>query len=91
MSFDVEAIMSMPHGAIFRRADLHIHTPASSDFHADRASVTPADIISAARRKNLDIIAITDHNTADWCAGVAAAALALAGAGWYASRRWRKA
>lgn len=47
--------------AEWRRIDLHIHTPASTDF-LDR-DVSYLDILRAAERKGLDIIAITDHNT----------------------------
>ncbi len=50
-------------GLSFKKLDLHIHTPASEDFYAD---ASPEDIISEAKRKGLDGIAITDHNTAEW-------------------------
>jgi len=42
------------------KVDLHIHTCASKD-----GGVHPADVIKAARRKGLDRICITDHNTID--------------------------
>jgi PHP family Zn ribbon phosphoesterase len=45
----------------WRRVDLHLHTPASADFL--EPDVTNLDILRAAGRKGLDIIAITDHNT----------------------------
>jgi hypothetical protein len=45
----------------WRRVDLHLHTPASADFL--EPDVTSLDILRAAERKGLDIIAITDHNT----------------------------
>ncbi len=41
--------------------DLHIHTPASSDFQQPEA--TYLDVIQRAEHRGLDIIAITDHNT----------------------------
>lgn len=41
--------------------DLHIHTPASADFQ--QPEVTILDILKRAEEKNLDIIAITDHNS----------------------------
>jgi PHP family Zn ribbon phosphoesterase len=41
--------------------DLHIHTPASSDFQQPEA--TFLEILDKAEARNLDIIAITDHNT----------------------------
>ena len=43
------------------RADLHIHTPASEDY-AD-PQVSYLDILHEAERRNLEIIAFTDHNT----------------------------
>nr|MBN1229920.1 putative DNA binding domain-containing protein [Anaerolineae bacterium] len=41
--------------------DLHLHTPASSDYQ--QAEVTYLDILHQAERRGLDIIAFTDHNT----------------------------
>lgn len=41
--------------------DLHLHTPASSDFQQE--GVTFLELLREAERKNLDIIAFTDHNT----------------------------
>jgi hypothetical protein len=41
--------------------DLHLHTPASSDF--EQENVTYLDILKQAERRALDIIAFTDHNT----------------------------
>ncbi|WP_460593456.1 PHP domain-containing protein, partial [Escherichia coli] len=43
------------------RADLHIHTPASEDY-VDR-NVTYLEILQEAERRELEIIAFTDHNT----------------------------
>ncbi len=45
----------------WRKVDLHIHTPASSDYHVK--DITYIDILRQAEQKNLDIIAFTDHNT----------------------------
>ncbi len=45
----------------FRKADLHIHTPKSMCY-SDK-SVTPEQIIDTALANNLEVIAITDHNT----------------------------
>ena len=45
----------------WRRVDLHLHTPASSDFLEE--GVSYLDILKTAKRKGLDIIAFTDHNT----------------------------
>lgn len=57
-------ILVTKNGAIFYRADLQIHTPASNDL--DRKA-KPSDIIQTILIKGLDIIAITDHNTTEWC------------------------
>lgn len=43
------------------RADLHIHTPASEDYA--EPEITYLDILQEAERRELDIIAFTDHNT----------------------------
>ncbi|VAW32189.1 hypothetical protein MNBD_CHLOROFLEXI01-3696 [hydrothermal vent metagenome] len=50
-------------GLEWRKLDLHVHTGASYDFNGE---VTPKDIVDEALRKNLDAIAITDHNTGEW-------------------------
>ncbi len=42
--------------------DLHLHTPASADYR--EPNVSYLDILKKAEQKGLDIIAITDHNTA---------------------------
>lgn len=42
-------------------ADLHIHTPASTDFQ--QPEVTCLDILQKAEARGLEIIALTDHNT----------------------------
>ncbi len=43
------------------RADLHIHTPASEDYA--EPDVSYLDILQEAERRELEIIAFTDHNT----------------------------
>jgi hypothetical protein len=42
--------------------DIHVHTPASSDFQ--EPGVSSLDILRRAEARGLDIIAFTDHNTA---------------------------
>ena len=59
--------------ARFWAIDLHVHTPGSSDA-SDEDFGSADDIVSAAIAAGLDAIAITDHNTADWCDHVGAAA-----------------
>ena len=41
--------------------DLHLHTPASSDYQ--QPEVTVLDILHRAEARNLAVIAFTDHNT----------------------------
>lgn len=43
------------------RADLHIHTPGSNDYEDSKA--TYLDVLRTAAERDLEIIAITDHNT----------------------------
>jgi hypothetical protein len=43
------------------RADLHIHTPASEDYA--EPGISYLDILKEAERRELNIIAFTDHNT----------------------------
>jgi len=45
----------------WRRVDLHLHTPASTDYL--ESGVSYLNILQAAERKGLDIVALTDHNT----------------------------
>ncbi|HET7089321.1 MAG TPA: transcriptional regulator, partial [Anaerolineae bacterium] len=45
----------------WRRVDLHLHTPASSDYQV--TGVSNLDILRAAAARSLDIIAFTDHNS----------------------------
>lgn len=46
------------------KCDLHLHTPASECFIDD--GVTPEIFIEEVKKKGLECIAITDHNTAEW-------------------------
>ena len=41
--------------------DLHVHTPASSDY--EQPGVTYLDILRQAQEREVDILAFTDHNT----------------------------
>ena len=45
----------------WRRMDLHLHTPGSSDYQ--ETNVSYLDILRQAEIRGLDIIAFTDHNT----------------------------
>ena len=46
------------------RADLHIHTVLSACATLD---MSPVNIVNAAKDKNIDLIAITDHNSTLHC------------------------
>ena len=50
-------------GSLWRRWDLHFHTPASFDY-AD-GSVTNNDIVAGLRAADVSVVAITDHHTID--------------------------
>src|SRR5436853_6538507 len=50
-------------GSLWRRWDLHFHTPASFDY-ADK-SVTNAEIVAGLRKSGISVVAITDHHTID--------------------------
>jgi hypothetical protein len=49
------------------KVDLHTHTPASNDY--EEPGITYLEWLATARKRGLDIVAITDHNTV---AGVSA-------------------
>lgn len=59
--------------ARFWAVDLHVHTPASGDAK-DEDFGTAADVVQKALDAGLNAIAVTDHNTAAWCAPMAEAA-----------------
>lgn len=50
-------------GSLWRRWDLHFHTPASFDY-ADKR-VTNAEIVNGLRKHGVSVVAITDHHTID--------------------------
>ena len=52
------------HGLRFHKIDLHTHTPASKCYRHKKH--TAAQIVKAAIEQELNAIAITDHNTAEW-------------------------
>jgi len=52
----------------FRKVDLHIHTPESLCY--SDPSVTSEQIVDTALAAGLDVIAITDHNTAEGIDGI---------------------
>ena len=68
-------ILSLPSGAHWLKADLHVHTPASEDIAEEWKTATSDDVVRIAIEMGLDIIAVTDHNTAAWCDDVRQAAV----------------
>jgi len=50
-------------GARWWRCDFHVHSPASGDVTED---VTPDTWLEMAAKRELDAVALTDHNTGDW-------------------------
>jgi hypothetical protein len=50
-----------PEGMYWKRMDLHLHTPASSDYRDP--GISYLDILKKAEEKGLDMIAFTDHNS----------------------------
>ena len=62
----------MGQGLQFRNVDLHVHSPASRCFK--ESDVTPEAIVKQALDVGMDVIAITDHNSAAWIDRIQAAA-----------------
>src|SRR6478609_2320096 len=60
---DQEAARNRPAagGLEWKRMDLHLHTPASSDYRDP--GISYLDILKKAEEKGLDMIAFADHNT----------------------------
>lgn len=54
----------MTDGLLFKKFDLHIHTPASICF-PDK-NIKPEEIVNCAITKGLNAISITDHNSGEW-------------------------
>lgn len=67
----IKKINSKEIGCNFFKADLHIHTPGSKDF---KGQATPEEIVAKAQEKELDVIAIMDHNSIEWCEKIKKAA-----------------
>lgn len=51
----------VPSNLAWRRIDLHLHTPASTDYQ--QPDISPLDILHQAEARGLDMIAFTDHNS----------------------------
>lgn len=59
-------------GSEWRRWDLHVHTPASYDWHG--GEVTPEELVEKAIEEGLSVIAVTDHHRVGWVDQIANAA-----------------
>lgn len=59
-------------GQRWRRIDLHVHTPASSDYVGPPLS--PDEFAEAVAGIGVDAFAVTDHNSAEWVDEIASAA-----------------
>ena len=46
---------------VWRKIDLHIHTPASADYQD--SGISSLDILRKAEARGADLIAFTDHNS----------------------------
>ena len=53
------------HGLIFKKFDLHVHTPASGDDYTDKQA-TPEEFVEAALKAGLAGVAVTDHHSTGW-------------------------
>ena len=60
-------------GLLWKRIDLHFHTPGSSDDYQN-LSMTPEQLVARAKQAWLDGFAVTDHNTGVWIDELKAAA-----------------
>lgn len=49
-----------PRGARFIKSDLHVHSPGSYDYENE---VSASKLIDAFEEENLELVAVTDHNT----------------------------
>ena len=52
-------------GLVWKRIDLHVHTPASQDDYK-HSGTTPEQLVASAKEAGLDGFAVTDHNTGAW-------------------------
>jgi predicted metal-dependent phosphoesterase TrpH len=57
----IDELSTLPCGAKFFRADLHIHSLGASHDVSDQL-MTPEAIVATAIAENLTLISITDHN-----------------------------
>ena len=53
-------------GARWWKCDFHTHTPESTDFNHKYKNMTPENWLRAFMDKEIDCVAITDHNSGGW-------------------------
>ena len=53
-------------GARWWKFDFHTHTPASNADFNNRDEITPESWLKAFMKKEIDCVAITDHNSGEW-------------------------
>ena len=58
-----EMDMNDPRGSLWRRWDLHFHTPSSFDY--ENPSISDNQIVGFLLEANLAVVAITDHHVID--------------------------
>ncbi len=51
-------------GAQPYKVDFHVHTPGSHDYTGGK--VAPKQVVHAAEKVGIQVLAVTDHNTAEW-------------------------
>ena len=64
------------------RADLHVHSTASElsklgiqrSLHLPECATTPEEVYELAKRRGMDFVTITDHDTIDGALSIAASA-----------------
>lgn len=69
------SILELSSGATFRKVDLHVHTPASPDMHDKWKAASADQVVQHALANGVQVIAVTDHNSAEWCEDVREAAV----------------
>ena len=58
----VRSLSGTGRACTYYRVDLHVHSPASSDYCGD-SDISPYEFVAAFVAREVDLIAITDHNT----------------------------
>ena len=62
-------------GLSYKKTDLHVHTPASTCFYEVDKNITPEEFIDFAINQGIEVMAITDHNSAEWIDKIKKAAI----------------